>query len=132
MNNISADEFIKLCIDDKVLYADSKGSIFKRVGFTGGIGDWKELKGTIDNSGYKRVTISWKGYRKNLRAHRIICFFWNGYKKNMTIDHIDYDKLNNHPDNLRILCNEENAARKKPKRNTTQRGENESFQTIIL
>lgn len=107
---MTADEFIKLCIDDRILYSDSKGTIFRKRG-----SKWYEAKGTVDKDGYKRVAISWKGIKKNLRAHRIVCFFWNGYKENMTIDHIDYDKLNNHPDNLRILSNEENAARKKPK-----------------
>lgn len=113
---MTADQFIKLCIDDKVLYADSKGGIFKRVGFTGGKGDWKKLKGSIDSSGYRKVTVSWKGIKKNLRVHRIVCFFWNGYQENITIDHIDYDKLNNHPENLRLLSNEKNAGRRKPKR----------------
>lgn len=108
---MTADEFIKMCVDDRILYADSKGGLFKK---TNGV--WKELKGTIDRGGYRRVNVSHKGEKKNLRAHRIVCFFWNGYQENMTIDHIDHDKLNNHPDNLRLMTNEENAGRHKKRK----------------
>lgn len=113
--SISADEFIKMCIDDRILYSDSKGNIFRKRG-----DKWYEAKGTIDSGGYKRVAISWKGIKKNLRAHRIVCFFWNGYQENMTIDHIDHDKLNNNPDNLRLMTNEENAGRRRKRRGNAE------------
>jgi hypothetical protein len=68
-------------------------------------GTKKKLKTYISNN-YEEVSLSWKGYKQNVKVHQ---------KKNC-IDHIDGDRLNNSITNLRLVDYKENAKGRKKKR----------------
>ena len=63
----------------------------------------KSLKGK--DGGYYCVTVSGKVYR----IHRIIMILLGYNITGKLIDHIDRNKLNNNPDNLRVVTSVENA-----------------------
>lgn len=65
----------------------------------------RKLKGAIDNKGYRRLSINGKG----IREHRMIAekFVPNPHNKPQ-VNHIDGNKLNNHPSNLEWCDNSEN------------------------
>lgn len=74
------------------------------------------LAGWIDNSGYRRVLYRGVKYQ----AHRIIWDMLNPgktLKRNEDIDHIDHDRLNNRPGNLRIASRMLNMGNKTLYRN---------------
>lgn len=112
---LSADQFIAMLVMKDILKADPEtGEIFKK----DKKGGWKHCCGTITRDGYKRINIAYKGFRKNLRAHRIVWIACNGIPiapKNV-VDHQNYCKLDNRLANLRAVTNEDNSARKPPKR----------------
>lgn len=112
--NLTADQFIQMLVMKDILKADpDTGDIFKK----NKKGVWQHLCGSITRDGYKRVNIAYKGFRKNLRAHRIVWIAFNGtptYPNNV-IDHLNYCKLDNRLENLAAITNEENSARKPPR-----------------
>ena len=65
------------------------------------------------------------GYKgKQLRAHRVIMkIITGGYDESLQIDHIDHDRTNNRPENLRLVTLQTNnknlALRKTNKTGTT-------------
>lgn len=63
----------------------------------------KHLK--AKESGYYTVTVNSKTYR----IHRIIMILLGHDINGKLIDHIDRNKLNNNPNNLRVVSNTENA-----------------------
>lgn len=63
------------------------------------------LVGSVDGRGYLHVTIGKSIYR----VHRIIFFLHYGYDPDTHIDHIDGDRLNNRPSNLRPATDQQNA-----------------------
>ena len=70
--------------------------------------DLRKPIGCRDSNGYIKVTVAYK----STYAHRII--FWLYYKEwPRLIDHIDQDKSNNRPENLRASNNSENALNSK-------------------
>jgi hypothetical protein len=72
-------------------------------------GKKKEIKGKINNSGYREILINHKGIRKYFLVHRLIAinFIPNKFNKR-TINHIDGNKLNNSVDNLEWNTDSEN------------------------
>lgn len=49
------------------------------------------------------------GKYERVFIHRIVAFCWcKGYEKGKVVDHIDNDRNNNHPSNLRWVTQEEN------------------------
>lgn len=58
---------------------------------------------TLDVYGYMRGMFQ----RKHYQAHRVVFFLTHGYWAEQ-VDHIDGDKLNNHPDNLREVTQNQN------------------------
>jgi hypothetical protein len=61
--------------------------------------------GTVQNNGYRSVII--KG--RDFLAHRIIYYLHYGvWPGDFQVDHIDGDKLNNKPENLRLVTNKQN------------------------
>jgi hypothetical protein len=69
---------------------------------------------SISTQGYRKV---WIGGREYL-CHRIIFFLIHGYCPDI-IDHIDRDKLNNRPDNLRESTHHLNNHNKEGNSNNT-------------
>lgn len=60
-------------------------------------------------SPYKRTSVMVKGRRRTLYLHRLICALFNGpAPKGSITDHIDRNKKNNSPDNLRWASRSEN------------------------
>lgn len=67
------------------------------------------LKLFPDKDGYLKVVICNKG-TYNYIYHRLVWEWVHGIiPDGMTVDHIDGDKLNNHPSNLQLLSAEDNA-----------------------
>lgn len=69
---------------------------------------WRLMRGTTDNKGYRRVSVSINGKFKNMQLHRLVAYAFIGVSE-LTVDHIDGDKLNNHVSNLQYLSRGDNA-----------------------
>ena len=75
----------------------------------------KILKCSIDGRGYLKVGLHKNGKRQNSKIHQLVAVaFLNhipcGY--NLVINHIDFNKLNNHKDNLEIVTQRTNSNHK--------------------
>jgi hypothetical protein len=70
-----------------------------------------DVAGSINNSGYWRVTYKAKFYP----VHKIVyCLHYGNYDESLTVDHIDNCPSNNNPQNLRLLSlSEQNKHRRK-------------------
>lgn len=65
----------------------------------------RKLKGAIDNRGYRRMKLNGKA----VREHRAIALkFVPNPDNKPQVNHIDGNKLNNHPSNLEWVDNSEN------------------------
>lgn len=73
-------------------------------------GEYKNLKCSISNMGYKYIQIKRDGKRLNLLIHQLVAKDFLGDKDNneYVIDHIDRNKLNNHVENLRYVSHKDN------------------------
>lgn len=74
----------------------------------------RRLKWGVTNSGYECVSLKQDGRRKTLGRHQVVFIVTHGYLPD-EIDHIDGDKTNNSPSNLRACSSTQN------KRNTVGR-----------
>lgn len=74
-----------------------------------------EVCGTVNQNGY--VIISVNGQK--LTGHRVSYFLTNGIWPMEIIDHIDGDKTNNAPKNLRLVSHLENCRNKRVNNNPT-------------
>jgi len=72
------------------------------------------LKG-VGSNGYYFVSIVLDGIRKSKRVHSLVCRAWNGRKPQgkICVRHLDGDKLNNKPKNLRWGTYYQNEADKR-------------------
>jgi len=59
--------------------------------------------GTINDQGYRQISVSGKNYK----AHRLIWLYVHGRWPN-EVDHIDHDQLNNRIENLREVTHRDN------------------------
>ena len=89
-------------------FASSSGHIFKND---------RLLKGHAGRKGYRRVTIRNDGCNKNYYVHTLIALVWHGDRpEGFHVDHVDFDKLNNRPENLRYLSAVENSIRRRKRK----------------
>jgi hypothetical protein len=73
-------------------------------------GNYKELKCSIQNRGYKYFQQIKDGKRINHLVHHIVAKLFIGERpENQVIDHIDRNKLNNHVNNLRYCSQLDNV-----------------------
>ena len=63
------------------------------------------FKGTLNGVGYKRVGV----LGNTVQEHHIVWYLHTGGWPKQSLDHIDGDKTNNHPDNLRLSNNKHNS-----------------------
>ena len=83
-------------------YIDSDCVIYRR----DKEGKLVQVKATVNNSGYEFITC--KGQNK-VSVHRLVYEAFKGtIPEGMEIDHIDRNKRNNNPDNLRVVTHSEN------------------------
>lgn len=95
---------------------------------------WKEARnnsariedeaGFVHHSGYRYVKLN----NRQTASHRILWYLRNGLKmppKGMEIDHIDGNRLNNSPDNLRLVSSSINS------KNRSKRSDNKSGVTGV-
>ena len=73
-------------------------------------GEYKHIKGSIMNRGYKYIQLKRENKRTNFLIHHYVakCFIGDRPDK-YDIDHIDRNKLNNHVSNLRYCTHKENC-----------------------
>jgi hypothetical protein len=72
--------------------------------------------GSVDKAGYRRICAG----GDILLAHRVSWFIEHGYNPELSLDHIDGDKDNNDPSNLRVVEFHQNQKNmKKPSTNST-------------
>lgn len=64
-----------------------------------------DVVGSRDSKGYLHVNILGRFYR----VHRIVFYMHYGYDPGVHIDHIDCDRRNNRPENLRPATDQQNA-----------------------
>lgn len=84
---------------------DETGCVFK---------NGKRLKGEIHTKGYRRVCLRSGGVDKNHYVHALVALAFLGPRPvGYHVDHIDFDKLNNRPSNLRYLTALENSTRRR-------------------
>ena len=87
-------------VKENFRYDSSSGKLFWKNRTKG-----KEAGCIKKDTGY--IQIKFKG--KFVYAHRLIMFFLVGdYDQTLQVDHIDHDRLNNKPDNLRLIAQREN------------------------
>lgn len=70
----------------------------------------KILSYNLDKDGYKTVCLSKKSKVKRKRVGRLVGESFLGLTNKHTIDHIDYNILNDNIDNLRILSKSKNCS----------------------
>lgn len=81
------------------LKADSEGHI---IGYKG-----SRLKGGLGQDGYPRVTV---GHNRNRTVHSLVCLAFHGPRpEGQQIRHLDNNKFNSRPSNLRYGTSRENA-----------------------
>jgi hypothetical protein len=69
----------------------------------------KEIKGSINNRGYRYFQVQREGKRNNFLFHHMVAYKFLGDRPdNLVIDHIDRNKLNNHVSNLRYISFNDN------------------------
>lgn len=85
---------------------------------SGGVGPSKHLAndtvGWVSKGGYRETKIKVNGIKVTLKCHRIVMSLILGrlLLDSETVDHIDGNKLNNNPTNLRIVTMSQNALNK--------------------
>ncbi len=76
----------------------------------------KPLGGDLHYKGYRRVCLVVDGKSKHFPIHTLVAMAFIGPRpEGHHVDHVDFDKENNSPENLRYLPAMENTLRRRPK-----------------
>lgn len=92
--------------EDGQVYSRTKYKGFGRKELT----DWYPLKGSRNNRGYVTISMSHQNKRVTKNVHRLICIAFHGMpeKQSLQVRHLDGNRENNLPANLRWGTQEEN------------------------
>jgi len=77
--------------------------------------DMSKPVGSFEKSGYKVFTVSYDKSRQQLRNPRVVFALYNGYWPRGVIDHVDRNKSNDRPSNLRDTTYTNNGYNKTPR-----------------
>lgn len=73
------------------------------------VGKWryikfKKISPWIDLDGYMNIDVSYLGVKNRWKLHRLVSFlFNNNYNESYAVNHIDFNRLNNHISNLSMV-----------------------------
>ena len=96
-------------------------------------GNYREVKGSIQNRGYRYVQLKRQNKRNNLLFHQMVAQVFIGVRPdNMVIDHIDRNKLNNNVSNLRYVTQLENMRNTDRYRNDIKEHDTKKRHLILL
>lgn len=76
-------------------------------------GNYKIIKGSVMNRGYKYFQVMRNGIRHNFLFHQMVAKCFIGERNDLDTDHIDRNKLNNNLSNLRYITHKENSCNRK-------------------
>jgi len=77
------------------------------------------FKNPIMNDGYGRYVLISNRKRKKVYVHHLVWKHFSNIDKNeLVIDHIDFDRMNNHIDNLQLLTRRENSSKSRIKKHS--------------
>ena len=105
MRNIAVKKLLHL-LDVGEITINSNGNLYRIKK-----GELTEI--TTDCRGYKVITVTVDKKQFLIYQHRLVYAYYHGLEnldKHLTINHIDYNKKNNHPNNLEQVTREYNAA----------------------
>lgn len=87
-------------------YVCSDGYVYKDCGGTRGL---KKLKGMPNSGGYRAIVMTENGHKERYLIHRLIAkYFIPNPDSKPYVDHINTDRLDNRPENLRWVTQKEN------------------------
>ena len=73
---------------------------------------WKNTKTSIINSGYLKVTLSNESKNTTRTIHQLVAISFLGHDETnlkLVVNHIDFNKQNNHVENLEVVTYRENS-----------------------
>lgn len=88
----------------------------------------RQIKPWDNGNGYQVVSLKFNEIRKNFYVHRLVAeYFLGGIPKGYEINHLDYNKKNNHVSNLEVCTRKRNMEHSiihmhKPKRTKQKSG----------
>lgn len=90
----------------KNYYIGSDGFMYKDCGGNRGM---KRLKGMPNSGGYRAVVMVENGYKERYLIHRLVAMYFVPNPENKPyVDHINTDRTDNRPENLRWVSAKEN------------------------
>jgi len=93
----------------------------------------KEMSSQLNSSGYKYVSLTTsKNKVKHVSVHREVAKAFVEGDKSLTVDHLDGDKTNNVPENLRWLSLRENIREPQKKEYVFEHRDGRTYSCVIL